>query len=159
MKGVCDTPLHIFAQATNLHVLHRLINCNEWQSSHDFSQKTVGAYRIRPHVGEQAPQSKPSPHNFNRTTVGAYRIRPHMGEHAPQSKLPPHNFNRTSVGAYRIRPHMGEYAIETKPASSLQTYIIAHMEGVCDTPLHIFAQAMKLHVLHRLITYNEWQSS
>ena len=82
-----------------------------------------------------------------------------MDEHAPQSKPPPHDFNRTSVWAYRIRLHVGEQAIETKPAFSLQTYMIAHVKGVCDTPLHIFAQAMKLHVLHRLITYNEWQSS
>ena len=41
---------------------------------------------------------------------------------------------------YRIRPHVGEQAIETKPAFSLQTYIFAHIEGVCDTPLHMFAQ-------------------
>ena len=103
MKGVCDTPLHIFAQTMNLHVLHRLIKCNEWQSSRDFSQKTVGAYRIRPHVDEDA--------------------------------------------------------IETNPAYSSQTYIFAPVEGVCDTPLHMFAQSTNLHVLHRLINCNEWQSS
>ena len=86
---------------------------------------------------------------FERTSVGAYRIRPHGGEHAPQSKPSSQNFNRTCVGAYRIRPHMVENAIETNQACSLLTCYFAPVKGVCDTPLHIFAQTMNLLPMHQ----------
>ena len=79
---------------------------------------------------------------FRRKTVGAYRIRPEKSENGTN---PSPNIPKISIEQVWGRIAYALTAAHRKPqhqTSHHSTYTFAHMKGVCDTPLHLFAQNM-----------------
>ena len=85
----------------------------------DFNRTSVGAYRIRPEVSENARNTNPSTPRFQPNKCRGVSHTPSRerkwNRHIPQSIQ---DFNRTGVGAYRIRPDVGENETNTQSNKS-----------------------------------------